>query len=130
MQKNCKKNSVDTSDSLNQMSKHKLKHYEDKEIILSMGCGNGAIELLSDKLCVFLDVDKRSVFSGMIQLHKSTNVHSNKVFFGIFDYSKGLFDLCSELKGIVNKDQVIRVLQFLTPSYNKEIRNKLCSVLT
>ena len=79
------------------MSKHRLKHYEGKEIILSTGCGNGATALLSDKLCVCLNVDKRSMFTGMIQLHKGANVHFNKVLFGIFDYSNGLFDLCSAL---------------------------------
>ena len=126
-----KNTSVDTFEHLIQMSKDKLKHYEGKEIILSMGCGNGATELLSDKLCVCLDVDKRSVFTGMIQLHKSVNVHSNKVVFGIFDYSNRLFEFCSALKGILNKDQVVRVLfQHPTPSYNEAIRNKLCSALT
>ena len=123
--------SVDTSDSLIQMSKHKLKHYQGKEINVSMGSGNGATESLSDKLCVCLDVDKRYVFSGMIKLHKSANVYSNKIVFGIFDYSNELLDLCSALKGILNEEQVIRILfQHPTPSYNEAIRNKLCSALT
>ena len=99
-----KDSSVMSSDSLLQMTKQKLKQYEGKEIILSMGCGNGATELLSKKLCVCLDVDRRSIFSGMIQLHRSENINSSRVVFGIFDYSKGLSNLCSSLKCLVNKE--------------------------
>ena len=61
-----KNTSVDTFEHLIQMSKHKLKHYKGKEIILSMGCGNGATTILSDKQCVCLNVDKRSVSTGII----------------------------------------------------------------
>ena len=119
-----------SSDSLIQMTQQKLKNYEGKEIILSMGCGNGATELLSEKLCLCLDVDRRSIFSGMIQLHRSENINSSRIVFGIFDYSKGLSNLCSSVKSLVNKEQVIKVLfQHPTPSSNEGIRKKFCSAL-
>ena len=78
---------MDSYDGLLQSVKHKLSTHEGREVILSLGCGNGATELLSDKFCICLDVDRRSIFSGMIQMHKSKDINRKTTIYGVFDYS-------------------------------------------
>ena len=122
---------VTSYDALLQSAKYKLDFHVGIEVILSLGCGNGATELLSNKLCICLDVDKRAIFSGMIQLHKNKNIDCNKIVYGIFDYSTTLLDLCKDLKEIVGNNKQIRVLfQHPTPSCNEGIRQKLTKAIT
>ena len=122
---------VASYDALLQSAKYKLDYHVGIEVVLSLGCGNGAAELLSNKLCICLDVDRCAIFSGMIQLHKSKDINCNNIIYGVFDYSTRLLGLCKDLKEIVGNNKLIRVLfQHPTPSCNEGIRFKLLKAVT
>jgi len=122
---------VDSYDGLLQSVKHKLSVHEGNEVILSLGCGNGATELLSNKLCICLDVDGRSIFSGMIQMHKSKDINCNTTIYGVFDYSTSLLNLCKDINTLLGKTKRLRVLfQHPTPSCNESIRSKLAMAIS
>ena len=122
---------VDTYDGLLESIKHKLSINEGREVILSLGCGNGVTELLSSKLCICLDVDRRAIFSGMIQMHKSKDINCKTTIYGVFDYSTSLLNLCKDINRLCGKTKCVRVLfQHPTPSCNESIRSKLAMAIS
>jgi hypothetical protein len=93
----------------------------DRFLVVSICAGTGATELSSDKMCLCLDTDKRALYAGVLQMHKSIR---RRCVFSIFDYSQDLTDLLISLKSKIGLD--IRILvQHPSPSKDTQSRKNL-----
>ena len=90
-----------------QKLKRKRKEYSGDELVVSFGAGSGTTEMLLEVLCLCIDVDRRSVFTGLSQV-KGTAI-SNLTVFAVMDFFKNMEQLLTEVKTAF-PDLIIRVL--------------------
>ena len=97
--------------------------YIDKEIIVSVGAGSGVTELASSIVTLCLDINKRSIFTGLGQV--KNQLSRNTMVYALLDYSIHLEELITMLKER-NPGKIIRfLLQHLNPSMDKSNRSSL-----
>lgn len=89
------------SDSINQAYQVYNSKTDDTEIIISVCCGTAGTELNSDKLCLCLDKDKRSLHCATMNMHSLTKKHK---LFQYFDYGKELYQLFCKIKEKTNAE--------------------------
>jgi len=97
-----------------QKLKQKRKVYQGDELVISFGAGSGTTEMSSEVLCLCIDSDRRSVFTGLSQVKEQAT--SNLTVFAVMDFSKNMKQLLTEVKTAF-PDLILRVLvQHPSPS--------------
>lgn len=100
---------------------HKNSKKDHDSIIISLGCGTGATELSSTKLCLCLDSNRRSLFAGVLNLR---SLKGTEMVFAYFDYGTELYQL---LKSIATKTDARLQVLFQHPSPSPATKRSISS---
>ena len=102
--------------------------HESDNVIISLGLGSGATELAADLPCLCLDIDRRSVYSAIVNL-KGNCIESKKcTYHSLFDIRNGdeLYKIFTCLRNSLPNHK-IQIL-FQHPNPNIQQTYKKCSI--
>ena len=92
-------------------------------MIVSVGAGSGATKLSSSVLTLCLDINKRSIFTGLSQV--KSDLARNTTIFAFYYYSKHIEELIQTLKELDRTKKIRFLLQHPTPSIDERNRSAL-----
>ena len=102
--------------------------YDGNDIVVLIGAGRVLTTLPPIRLCICLDINKRSIFAGIVQVNGSLSRKKN--IFALFYYSKNIEDLLHAIK-IGSRNKSIQVLiQHYIPSLNHRKRRYIISLFS
>ena len=97
------------------------KCYNGNEMIVSIGTGSGTTELLSQRLCLCINIDKRSFFAGLNQVNGRISINRTTIL-ALLDYSEDIEQLLQAIKIAIPKKTIRVLIQRLSPSIDDKNR--------
>ena len=91
------------------------------QVVISLGSGSGATEMSADFPVLCLDIDRKAVYSGIVNLKGNCVGKKNKTFHSYFDFrkSKDLFDIIKVLKKVLPNTTFKILFQHPNPKIKK-----------
>ena len=99
------------------------RSYKGSKIVVSVGAGSGVTELSSSILTLCVDINKRSLFTGLSQI--DGEISTSSTIFALMDYSTDITKLLEGIKNALPGKVIHVLLQHPNPSIDEDNRSKL-----